>query len=147
MAASVVYAGIFGAVLASLPAVSTRMVVFDTSVVDLTEELDDPVDLPFGTQLGGGTDINQALAYCQKSVRPEDTILVLLSDLFEGGNAEEMLRHAGSLAASGVQMIALLACSDAHSPNRRGRIGADSRQRVVSFSAAPARSAVLLPGS
>jgi hypothetical protein len=57
MAASVVYAGILGAVLASLPAVSTRMVVFDTSVVDLTDEMEDPVDLLFGIQLGGGTDI------------------------------------------------------------------------------------------
>ena len=125
MAASVVYAGIFGAVLASLPAVSTRMVVFDTSVVDLTEDLDDPVDLLFGTQLGGGTDINQALAYCQKLVRrPEETILVLLSDLFEGGNADEMLRRAGSLAASGVQMIALLALSDQGTPAYDHRIAA-----------------------
>lgn len=65
MATSVVYASVFGAVLASLPAVQTRMVVFDTSVVDLTEALHDPVDLLFGTQLGGGTDINRALAYCQ----------------------------------------------------------------------------------
>jgi Mg-chelatase subunit ChlD len=125
MAASVVYAGIFGAVLASLPAVSTRMVVFDTSVVDLTENLNDPVDLLFGTQLGGGTDINQALAYCQKLVRrPEETILVLLSDLFEGGNAEEMLRRAGSLAASGIQMIALLALSDQGTPAYDHRIAA-----------------------
>ena len=125
MAASVVYAGIFGAVLASLPAVSTRMVVFDTSVVDLTEDLDDPVDLLFGTQLGGGTDINRALAYCQKLVRrPEETILVLLSDLFEGGNADEMLRRAGSLAASGVQMIALLALSDQGTPVYDHRIAA-----------------------
>jgi Mg-chelatase subunit ChlD len=125
MAASVVYAGIFGAVLASLPAVTTRMVVFDTSVVDLTEDLDDPVDLLFGTQLGGGTDINQALAYCQKLVRrPEETILVLLSDLFEGGNADEMLRRAGSLAASGVQMIALLALSDQGTPAYDHRIAA-----------------------
>ena len=65
MAASVVYAGIFGAVLASIRSVTTRLVVFDTAVVDLTEDLHDPVDLLFGTQLGGGTDINRALAYCQ----------------------------------------------------------------------------------
>ncbi|MBI3878013.1 MAG: VWA domain-containing protein, partial [Verrucomicrobia bacterium] len=83
MATSVVYSGIFGAVLSSLPAVATRMVVFDTAVVDLTEELQDPVELLFGTQLGGGTDINRALAYCQGLVRqPHDTILILLSDLF-----------------------------------------------------------------
>src|SRR5882724_4715247 len=94
MASSVVYAGVFGAVLASLPALSTRMVVFDTAVVDLTDELNDPVDLLFGVQLGGGTDINLALSYCQQIVqRPQETILVLLSDLFEGGNREQMLRR------------------------------------------------------
>ena len=99
MATSVVYAGIFGAVLASLPAVQTHMVVFDTAVVDLTDELDDPVEVLFGTQLGGGTDINRALAYCQGLVRqPQDTILVLISDLYEGGNREEMLKRAAALA-------------------------------------------------
>ena len=113
MASSVVYAGIFGAVLATLRTVSTRMVVFDTSVVDLTDDLQDPVDLLFGVQLGGGTDINRALAYCQQVIsRPDQTILVLITDLFEGGNAQEMLRRVAELKAGGVQMICLLALSD-----------------------------------
>jgi len=117
MASSVVYASVFGAVLASLPAVSTRLVVFDTAVVDLTEELSDPVDLLFGTQLGGGTDINRALAYCQSLVRrPDETILVLISDLYEGGDRAEMLKRAASLAASGISMVALLALSDEGAP-------------------------------
>jgi Mg-chelatase subunit ChlD len=118
MASSVVYAGIFGAVLASIRAVSTRMVVFDTSVVDLTEDLQDPVDLLFGTQLGGGTDINRALAYCQQIItRPAQTILVLITDLYEGGNEQEMLRRAGEIAASGAQMVCLLALSDKGAPS------------------------------
>lgn len=118
MATSVVYAGIFGAVLASLPAIQTHVVVFDTAVVDLTENLDDPVEMLFGTQLGGGTDINRALAYCQGLVRqPEETILVLISDLFEGGNREEMLNRAATLVTSGVQMIALLALNDDGAPS------------------------------
>jgi Mg-chelatase subunit ChlD len=117
MGASVVYSGIFGAVLASLPAVRTRMVVFDTEVVDLTDELQDPVDLLFGVQLGGGTDINRALTYCQSLVRrPQETILVLISDLYEGGSREEMLKRAAALAGSGVQLIALLALSDDGAP-------------------------------
>ena len=117
MAASVVYAGVFGAVLASLPAVSTRMVVFDTAVVDLTDDLHEPVDLLFGIQLGGGTDINRALAYCQEQIRrPQETILILISDLFEGGNREEMLRRVATLAASGVQFITLLALNDQGAP-------------------------------
>jgi VWA domain containing CoxE-like protein len=118
MATSVVYAGIFSAVLASLPAVKTDMVVFDTSVVDLTEQLADPVEILFGTQLGGGTDINRALAYCQGIVRqPHETILVLISDLYEGGNREEMIKRAASLVNTGVQMIGLLALSDDGSPS------------------------------
>jgi Mg-chelatase subunit ChlD len=118
MATSVVYSGIFGAVLASLRAVTTRMVVFDTAVVDLTDELQDPVDLLFGTQLGGGTDINRALAYCQALVtRPSQTILVLVTDLYEGGNAPEMLKRAAALVGSGVQVVCLLALSDDGAPS------------------------------
>lgn len=117
MASSVVYAGVFSAVLASLPAVSTRMVVFDTAVVDLSDKLADPVDVLFGTQLGGGTDINQALAYCQSLVRhPQETILALISDLFEGGNAKEMLKRVAALVAGGVQIIGLLALNDEGAP-------------------------------
>lgn len=117
MAASVVYSAVFGAVMASLPAVSTRLVVFDTAVVDLTEELDDPVELLFSTHLGGGTDINRAVAYCQSHVRrPADTILVLISDLFEGGAEKELLTRAASLIASGVQVVVLLALSDDGTP-------------------------------
>ena len=118
MAASVVYAGVFGAVLASLPALNTRLVVFDTSVVDLTAELNDPVDLLFGTQLGGGTDINRALAYCQQIItRPAQTILILISDLFEGGDADQMHKRAASLARSGATVVCLLALNDRGAPS------------------------------
>lgn len=117
MAASVVYASIFGAVMASLPALTTHMVVFDTAVVDLTADLHDPVDLLFGMQLGGGTDINRALTYCQQLIaRPNETTLVLISDLYEGGNRAELVRRAAELAGAGVQLIALLALSDAGAP-------------------------------
>jgi Mg-chelatase subunit ChlD len=117
MATSVVYSSIFGAVLASMRAVSTRMVVFDTAVVDLSEQLEDPVDLLFGTQLGGGTDIDRALAYCQGLVtRPARTILVLITDLYEGGNAQRMLQRAAALVQSGVVVICLLSLSDQGTP-------------------------------
>lgn len=118
MGTSVVYSGIFGAVMASLPAVSTRIVVFDTNVVDLTDELDDPVDVLFGVQLGGGTDINRAVAYCQSLIqRPQETIMVLISDLYEGGVARELLQRAAELVNSGVQFITLLALSDDGAPS------------------------------
>ena len=118
MATSVVYAGIYGAVLASLRAVSTRMVVYDTEVVDLTEELHDPVDLLFGTQLGGGNDTPRALRYCQQVItRPAQTILILISDLYEGSLSDHMIRLAGELVGSGVQMICLLALNDKGTPS------------------------------
>src|SRR5690606_99660 len=117
MAASVVYASVFGAVLASMRSLRTSLVVFDTSVVDLTDQLHDPVEVLFGTQLGGGTDINRAVAYCQGLVtRPNDTILVLVSDLYEGGIRDELLRRVSSLTSAGVQVIALLALSDEGAP-------------------------------
>ena len=118
MATSVVYAGIFGAVLASIPAVSTRMVVYDTAVVELTEDLHDPVDLLFGTQLGGGNDTPRALAYCRQIIsRPSQTIMVLITDCYEGSLSEEMLKRAGEIVASGVQLICLLALSDKGAPS------------------------------
>lgn len=117
MASSVVYSSIFGAVMASLPTVSTRLVVFDTAVVDLTEELDDPVDVLFGTQLGGGTYINKAVGYCQGLVRdPTNSIFVLISDLYEGGVEAELLTRTRDLIASGVTVVVLLALSDEGAP-------------------------------
>lgn len=117
MAASVVYSSIFGAVMASLPAVSTRLVVFDTAVVDMSDKLDDPVDLLFGVQLGGGTDIHRAVSYCQGLIRePRNAILVLISDLYEGGVEERLLARAKELVDSGVQFITLLALSDEGRP-------------------------------
>jgi hypothetical protein len=99
-------------------ALRTRMVVFDTAVVDLTDDLKDPVDLLFGTQLGGGTDINRALGYCQQIIeRPAQTILVLITVLYEGGNAAEMLGRAEALVAAGVNAICLLALSDTGAPS------------------------------
>ncbi|MEV6208344.1 VWA domain-containing protein [Kitasatospora sp. NPDC051914] len=117
MAASVVHSAVFGAVLASMRSLDTRLVVFDTSVVDLTEQLTDPVDVLFATRLGGGTDINRALAYCQSRItRPSETIVVLISDLYEGGIRNEMLKRVAAMKAAGVQFIALLALSDEGAP-------------------------------
>lgn len=118
MGTSVIYSGIFGSVLASIPAVSTRMVVFDTAVVDLTDDLQDPVDLLFGVQLGGGTDIARALTYCQGIVtRPQDTVLVLVTDLYEGGDPREMRKRFASFVDSGVQLIVLPALNDDGAPS------------------------------
>jgi Mg-chelatase subunit ChlD len=129
MASSVVYSSIFAAVLASLPVIDTQLVCFDTSILDLTEELADPVEVLFGVQLGGGTDINAALAYCEaKIAQPSRTHLVLISDLYEGGDAAAMLQRAAALVAGGVNLVVLLALSDDGRPgydaNHAGKLAA-----------------------
>ncbi len=141
MAASVVYSAIFGAVLATLPAVTTSLVVFDTSVVDLTDQLEDPIDLLFSTRLGGGTDINRAVGYCQQLVRaPHDTIFVLISDLYEGGVETEFMRRTAALVASGVQVVTLLALSDEGSPAYNAPLAAQlATLGVPAFACTPDR--------
>ncbi len=117
MASSVVYSSVFGAALASLRSLKTRLVVFDTAVVDLTDEIHDPVDVLFGVQLGGGTDIAAALAYCEGQMeRPADTIMVLISDLYEGNLSENLIARARAIVESGAQLIVLLALSDQGAP-------------------------------
>ncbi len=113
MATSVVYSSIFAAVMASIPGLSTKLVCFDTSIVDLTEQLEDPVEVLFGVQLGGGTDINAALAYCEKQIEyPSKTHFILITDLYEGGDAAAMLARALAIKQAGVNLIVLLALSD-----------------------------------
>ncbi|WP_115540321.1 VWA domain-containing protein [Xanthomonas campestris] len=139
MAASVVYSSIFGAVMASLPAVATRLVVFDTEVVDMSEQLDDPVDLLFGVQLGGGTDIHRAVSYCQSIIRePHNAILVLISDLYEGGVENNLLARARELLEAGIQFIVLLALSDEGTPSYdRAVAGKLAALGVPSFACTP----------
>jgi len=117
MATSVVYSSIFAAVLASVPAIATRLVVYDTAVVDLTEDLRDPVDVLFGVQLGGGTDTAPALAYCETLVtEPARTHLVLVSDLYDSAS-EAMLGRLQGLVNGGVNVVVLLALSDQGRPS------------------------------
>lgn len=117
MADSVVYASLFAGVLAQLPTLRTRFLAFDTSITDLTPFLHDPVEVLFGVQLGGGTDIASALTYCARQIeRPRNSVLFLVSDLFEGGTGELMRRRVGELVDAGVTVIVLLALSDEGTP-------------------------------
>lgn len=141
MASSVVYSSIFAAVMASLPVLSTKLVCFDTSIVDLTEDLSDPVKVLFGVQLGGGTDINAALAYCETKIdRPSKTHLVLVTDLYEGGDAASMLARVAGLKHSGVNVIVLLALSDDGRPSYDARhAGAIAAMDCPVFACTPDR--------
>jgi hypothetical protein len=119
MADSIIYASIMGSVFASMPSLDTRIVAFDTEVVDLTESCgSDPVEILFGVQLGGGTDINKSVKYCTQFIdSPKKTMFILISDLYEGGVEAGLLRQLGELKESGVTVLVLLALSDRGVPS------------------------------
>ena len=128
MGESVIYSSIMSCILASMSALKTRIVAFDTEVVDLTEKMEDPVDLLFGFQLGGGTDINKSIAYCRYIENPKKTLFFLVSDLMEGGNRAGMLRRLQEMKESQVTVVCLLAIADGGKPyydaQMAGRISA-----------------------
>ncbi|MEY2959440.1 MAG: hypothetical protein RLZZ01_2008, partial [Actinomycetota bacterium] len=114
---SVVHAAVIGSVLARIPALRTTLLAFDTAVTDLTPVLHDPIDVLFGVQLGGGTDIAGVLGHCSRIItRPSETVLVLVTDLFEGGSRDEMRQRVGRLVDAGVRVLVLLALSDDGAP-------------------------------
>ena len=119
MADSVVYGAVCGSIFASLPALDTHVIAFDTEVVDLTEKCgNDPVNMLFGVQLGGGTDINKSVGYCEQFIKePKRTLFILITDLFEGGNQAQLVRRLGDMVESGVRAICLLALSDSGVPS------------------------------
>lgn len=117
MGESVIYSSVMGCILASMSSLKTHIVAFDTSVTDLTDMCADPVDLLYGIQLGGGTDIEKSVAYCSELVtEPEKTTMLLITDLYEGGNRNGLVRRLGDLKESGVNVIVLLAISDSGKP-------------------------------
>ena len=117
MGESVIYSSIISCILASMSSISTRIVAFDTNIVDLTEKSDDPVDLLFGFQLGGGTNIDQSVAYCEKFIEnPKKTLFFLFTDLEEGGNRAALLRRLGELKEAGVTLVCLLALAEGGRP-------------------------------
>ena len=117
MGQSILYSSVMACILASMSAVQTSVVAFDTEIMDLTPLCEDPVDLLFGFQMGGGTDIAKSIAYCQNLVEsPGKTLFFLISDLDEGGNRAALLRRLEELKGAGVTVIVLLAIADGGKP-------------------------------
>jgi uncharacterized protein with von Willebrand factor type A (vWA) domain len=117
MSTSLIYGGIYASVLASLPALEVRAFAFSTDIVDLSEMLHDPVEMLFSVRLGGGTDIGQALQYANQMIEfPSETLMVLLTDLYEGGSSEKLLKNAKQLVGRGVRLVSLLALNDDGEP-------------------------------
>ncbi len=117
MGESVIYSSVVSCILASMSSLKTRVVAFDTNIVDLTEKCADPVDLLYGFQLGGGTDIDKSVKYCQQYIEnPRKTLFFLISDLEEGGNRAAFVRRMTEIKASGVTLVCLLALADHGKP-------------------------------
>ena len=115
---SVIHSAIMAGIFAALPMLETKLVIFDTNVVDLSGYVEDPVETLLSVQLGGGTDICRALQYCEGLVTvPERTIFVLVTDLYEGGNPRGMYATTRGLVESGVKMIVLTALDKDANPN------------------------------
>lgn len=150
MADSVVYGAVCGSIFASLPALDTHVIAFDTEVVDLTEKCgNDPVSMLFGVQLGGGTDINKSVAYCERFItEPKRTLFIMITDLFEGGNQAQLVRRLSEMAASGVRAICLLALSDSGIPSYdEGLARKLSALGIPCFGCTPLRLPELLEGA
>ncbi|MCY6484106.1 VWA domain-containing protein [Clostridium aestuarii] len=140
MAESAIYASIVGSIFASIKALKTHVIAFDTSVVDLSEECgNDPVDMIFGIQLGGGTDINKSVTYCQELIsEPQKSIFILISDLYEGGNQRDLIRRVKEMKNAGVIVICLLAISDNGVPSYDERLAKKfASMNIPTFGATP----------
>jgi Mg-chelatase subunit ChlD len=118
MAESVIHSAVMAGILAGLPKLTTKLVVFDTSIVDLTEHVDDPVEALMGVQLGGGTDIAQALRYCEQLIEnPQRTVIVLVTDFCEGGSPGELVAVCKRLTSARVKLLGLASLDMDASPS------------------------------
>jgi Mg-chelatase subunit ChlD len=136
---SVIYSAVMAGIFKGLPALRVSLAAFDTSVVDLSDEVDDPTELLMSVQLGGGTNIDAALQYCESLVRtPTRTIVILVTDFFEGASPTGMVATIKRLCESGVRVIGLAALDAVAQP-------AYDRQMAERCVAAGADVAALTP--
>ena len=113
MVGSVIHSAVTAACLWNLPGLKTHLVAFDTNVVDLTEDVTDPVELLMKVQLGGGTDIAKAVRYAEGLVdNPRRTIVAVISDFYEGGDSHGLVRSVRSLADQGAVVLGLAALDE-----------------------------------
>jgi len=117
MAGSVIHSAVTAAIFAGLPAIRTHLLLFDTNVVDLSGECADPVETIMKVQLGGGTDIGNALSYAESLVEhPRKTIVILITDFCEGGPLPRFVSLVAGMVESGVTMLGLAALDEECEP-------------------------------
>ena len=107
---SVIHSAIMAGIFSKLPMLKTNLVIFDTEVVDLSGYIDEPVETLMSVQLGGGTNITKALQYCETLIEnPHKTMVILVTDLYEGYGYGNMYATAKSIIESGAKLIVLTA--------------------------------------
>lgn len=116
MASSLIHSAILASAIAGLPGLKVKLVVFDTSVVDLTEHVSDPVEVLMSVQLGGGTNIGKAVGYCRSLVQDANrTVVVLITDFCEGASPAVLRQNVRSMVADGITMIGLASLDESGS--------------------------------
>ena len=146
MGESVIYCSVLSSILASISSIKTKVIVFNDEVVDLTEQCSDPVDLLYGFELGGGTDINKSVKYCQSLVEnPSKTMMFIVTDLYEGGNAGQLLTRLRDLKDDGVTVVCLLAITDSGKPSYDVDLSQKiSNLNIPCFACSPQKLPILL---
>ncbi len=115
---SVIHSAVMVGIFARLPMLDTKLVIFDTSVVDLSDYVSDPVETLMSVQLGGGTDIGGAVGYCAQLIQmPHRTMVVLVTDLYEGCGYRRMYQACQGIIESGAKLIVLPSLDHAAVPN------------------------------
>jgi Mg-chelatase subunit ChlD len=118
MAGSVIHSAVTAACLWNLPGLKTHLIAFDSDVVDLTADVDDPVELLLKVQLGGGTDIARAVAYAATLIEnPRRAIVAVITDFYEGGDEYRLLRTVRALTGQGTCVLGLAALDEDASPD------------------------------
>jgi len=136
MADSVLHAAVCASILAGLPGVNVKLILFDTSVVDMSHLAGDPVTVLLTAQLGGGTNIAGAMAFCEKLVtRPSRTVLTLISDFEEGGSVSQLLSVVTRLREAGVTLLGLAALDESATPVYDARVGGMLADRGMAVAA------------
>ena len=118
MAGSVIYSAVMAGILSGLPLIDVKLVVFDTAVVDLSDHVEDPVEILMSVQLGGGTNIGQAMRYCEQLMEdPHRSIMVLVSDFCEGGEPSRMIASSQRFREAGAKLLGLAALDENANPS------------------------------
>lgn len=117
MTGSIIHSAVMAQIISDLPFAEVKLVIFDTSVVDLSDNAENPAEILMSVQLGGGTDIGKAVTYCEQLiVSPQNTCVIVVTDLYEGRNASVLMNVSKNIIESGAKLSFLTALDEEANP-------------------------------